>query len=145
MNKLSLRLKPEMSEIRSLQDEVTRFAEEKGWPSNATYQIALSLDELITNVLSHGRAEGKGEGKLGNIEVSVTADSDSLKISISDDGIAFNPLEDAPLPELDAPVATRAIGGLGVHIVRSTMDEVHYRREGGKNHITLLKKKEKEK
>ena len=143
MNKLSLRLKPEMSEIRSLQDEVTRFAEEKGWPSKATYQIALSLDELITNVLSYGRAEGKG--KLGQIEVSVTADSDSLKISISDDGIAFNPLEDAPPPELDAPVATRAIGGLGVHIVRSTMDEVHYRREDGKNHITLLKKKEKEK
>ena len=51
---------------------------------------------------------------------------------MEDDGAAFDPRE-APLPDLDAPLDQRQAGGLGMHLVRATMDAVEYRREDGRN------------
>ena len=48
-------------------------------------------------------------------------------IEIVDDGPRFDPLEDAPLPDPDAPLEDRPVGGLGVHLVRTMMDEMTYR------------------
>ena len=53
-----------------------------------------------------------------------------------DDGSAFDPRE-APLPNLDAPLEERQAGGLGMHLVRETMDEIDYRREDGRNVLTV--------
>ncbi len=137
MNKLSLRIKPDISEILPMQKEINRFAETEGWSAGVLYQIDLSLDELATNILSYGQTGGQ----VDHIDILITSAPDSVRIEISDNGVAFNPLKDAPIPDLDAPVATRAIGGLGVHIVRTVMDEVHYRREDGKNFLTLVKQR----
>ena len=57
---------------------------------------------------------------------------------VEDDGRPFNPLE-APPPDLVSPVEIRPAGGLGVHIVRSVMETIEYRREGHKNYLVLRK------
>ena len=56
--------------------------------------------------------------------------------TVVDDGEAFDPRE-APPPDLDAPLEERQAGGLGMHLVRATMDEVDYRREDGRNVLTV--------
>ncbi len=58
---------------------------------------------------------------------------------ISDDGVAFDPLK-VPPPDLTADLESRPIGGLGVHFVKTLMDEVAYRREGDRNVLTMRKR-----
>ena len=59
---------------------------------------------------------------------------------LTEAGVAiFNPL-DAPYPKLDLPIEQRPIGGLGVFIVKSVADSVDYRRDGGRNVVTVRKK-----
>jgi serine/threonine-protein kinase RsbW len=58
---------------------------------------------------------------------------------VEDDGRAFNPLE-AAAPNLDASIDERPIGGLGIHLVRSVMTSVEYRRQDGRNVLTMKKK-----
>ena len=66
------------------------------------------------------------------------SDENSLTIEIVDDGRPFDPLTDAPKPDVNAELEDRNIGGLGIHLVRKMMDDVRYRREEGKNHLTLV-------
>jgi len=60
-------------------------------------------------------------------------------LTITDDGMAFNPLAVEP-PDVSLPLDERAIGGLGIHLVRSLFDEVSYRRAVGRNVLTVKKK-----
>ena len=62
-----------------------------------------------------------------------------LAIEIADDGRAFDPLQ-APAPDIGASLQDRAMGGLGIYLVRKTMDTVAYRRQDGRNVVTLTKR-----
>ena len=90
------------------------------------------LEELIINVMTHGSHEG-----LAEIEVTVASSEDLVSIRLSDNGVAFDPLTDAPEPEVTGSVEDRHVGGLGVHLVRTMMDNVSYRRERGRNLFTM--------
>jgi anti-sigma regulatory factor (Ser/Thr protein kinase) len=61
-----------------------------------------------------------------------------LRITIRDKGKEFNPLNRAA-PKLDVPAETRQIGGLGIYLIKQTMDTVRYRREDGYNVLTIEK------
>ncbi len=58
---------------------------------------------------------------------------------VEDDGRAFDPA-DAPLPDLNTSVEKRTVGGLGLHLVRSFVDELSYSRSGERNVLTLVKR-----
>jgi anti-sigma regulatory factor (Ser/Thr protein kinase) len=59
-------------------------------------------------------------------------------MTIEDDGEPFNPLLDAPPPDLDTGAAGRAIGGLGLHMVKQLTRSLTYRREGGRNRVEVV-------
>jgi serine/threonine-protein kinase RsbW len=69
----------------------------------------------------------------------VRLDGDRISAEVEDDGRAFNPLK-APAPDLGAGLDRGTTGGFGLHIVRSLMDAIDYRREGGRNIITMTKR-----
>lgn len=99
--------------------------------------VQLALDEWLANVINHAWSEaGPHRG-----EVTLVLDDGRLVLAIKDDGPAFNPLERAA-PDLDSPLEERAIGGLGIHLIRSMMDEVRYARNQGQNVLTLVKRLE---
>ena len=98
------------------------------------FKVNLVLDELSVNIVNYG-------GEASEIEVSLAADADEVRVEIADDGRPFDPLNDAMEPDLDAPLEDRAIGGLGIHLVREMMDELHYSREDGKNRLAMVKRK----
>lgn len=120
-------------------DEMIEFilsaAKEKADDKRFLNQMRLVAEEALVNVISY--AYGDRCGDIG-IE-TVLADDGSLKIEVSDDGIAFNPLEKDE-PDLDAPIEERQIGGLGIFMINEIMDDVSYRRENDRNILTLLKK-----
>jgi serine/threonine-protein kinase RsbW len=60
----------------------------------------------------------------------------ALTATVSDDGRPFDPLSQ-PSPDIHAPLEDRTIGGLGIHLIRSMMDAVEYRRADGRNHLTF--------
>ena len=96
----------------------------------------LVLEELGLNVMDYGYDDGIHE-----FEIVLTSEPDTLTIEIIDDGRPFDPLSDTPPPVLEGSIEDRPIGGLGVHLVRELMDELHYRREQGRNHLTLATRK----
>ena len=129
---LSLTLRNHASEVSRLVDRLEAFGAEAGLPPDVTFRLTLSLDEIVCNVIRHGFDDDAEHQILVTVDVSdgvVTA-------AVVDDGTAFDPRE-APLPDLDAPLDQRQPGGLGMHLVRTTMDEVDYRREDGRNVLTV--------
>jgi serine/threonine-protein kinase RsbW len=91
----------------------------------------LALEELVANVFEHGAG--------GEVMVRIVCDGTKLEAEVVDSGPAFNPLAAAD-PDVQAGIDERPIGGLGVFLVKSLMDRVHYRRSEGHNHVHLTKR-----
>ncbi|HXW06422.1 MAG TPA: ATP-binding protein [Vicinamibacterales bacterium] len=96
----------------------------------------LALDEVVTNVIRYAHED---DGRQHPIVVRLALEGDVLTAQVEDDGRAFNPLE-APTPDTGAGIDQRPVGGLGLHLVRSVMSSVEYRREDGRNVLTLKRK-----
>ena len=112
--------------------EIVTLGEKEGWPPKLVYTVNLVLEELEVNALTHGRASG-----LEEYEITIDSQPDSVVVELSDDGPPFNPLTDAPVPDLDSPLESRPIGGLGIYLIKTMVDEISYRRETDRNYLTL--------
>jgi anti-sigma regulatory factor (Ser/Thr protein kinase) len=132
--KLSVTLTNQLAEIERLAGTVEEFAQQQQLPTKAIFEINLSLDELLTNIMSYAYDDRQPHAIL----VTLAVEPGHVAIALEDDGRPYDPFT-APVPELDRPLEDRAIGGLGVHFVRNLMDAWEYRREGNRN-IVLLKK-----
>ena len=122
-----------------IQGTVGELGQREAWPESLTFKVNLVLEELGLNFLSYG---GRGSDRQPEIEIVLKSDDDTLTIEILDDGNPFNPLQDAKDPNIDSPLEARSIGGLGVHLVRSLMDDLSYQRTAGKNRLTMVAKRE---
>jgi anti-sigma regulatory factor (Ser/Thr protein kinase) len=132
--KLSLKVEPRAEELDTITVAVEEFGDAEQWPPDLIFRVNLVLEEVGLNIINHGRTDD-----LHEIEITVTSKPESLTIEIVDNGLPFDPRKDAPEPDVDAGVAERPIGGLGVYLVRTMMDELRYRREGDRNYLTLVK------
>ena len=122
------------SEIGRVGRLVEAFGEAHRLSPDLMFKVNLALDEIITNIVLHGYEDEDDH----RIRLSLDLRDDRLTIEVEDDGRAFDPLSVAP-PDLEQAVEERAIGGLGLHIVRSIMDGVEYKREGGRNLLVMKK------
>ena len=133
---LILTLKNDLAELARIAEAVEMHGKSRGWPARWVMNVNLSLDELITNIVSYGYRDSAEH----EILVTLTEKDGALVVVLEDDGIAFDPLSAAPEPELEAGVEERRIGGLGVYFVKSLMDEVAYERRAGRNRLTLVQR-----
>ena len=123
--------------IPPLSDAISEFLSTQGVADAIGMRVSLCLDELLTNTILYGYAD-QGPHEI-TVEVAVT--SGVLRLDIIDDATPFDPTEEAPEPDLDSPLEDRRIGGLGVHLVRSFVDEMVYVRDPqGRNHLSLRKR-----
>ncbi|HSI13799.1 MAG TPA: ATP-binding protein [Chthoniobacter sp.] len=132
---ITVRLSADLREVDRLNRVIRQFGDLHEVPSRVLYAVNLALDEVVTNVVRHGFDDAKDQEVVARLSVV----AGEVSTEVSDGGRAFNPLEAAP-PNLDAPLSERTLGGLGIHLVRSLMDSVEYRRDGGKNVLTLRKR-----
>lgn len=132
---MELKLKNDLSELHHLSAEAEAFARQHNLDETETYNLLLVLEEVITNIISYGYTDDAAHG----ITVTITLDNRELTLLITDDAREFNPLETA-MPDLDAPIDERPIGGLGIALFRSIMDSVEYRRANDRNILTLKRK-----
>lgn len=134
--KLSLRMAASVEELSRIDAAIEAFARREGWSSELEFQIKLVIEELAINIVKHGAAEGEAA------VIELVSDPDRVTIEISDGGPPFDPLTDAPPPDTDSEIEDRPVGGLGVYLVRTMTDEASYRREGGRNCLTLVKRRD---
>lgn len=130
---LSLKIETSHDELDRITAAIEDFGEQENWSPALLFRVNLVLEELGLNVMDYGYDDG-----LHEFEIILTSEPDVLTIEIIDDGRPFDPLSDTPPPVLDGSIEDRPVGGLGVHLVRELMDELHYRREQDRNHLTLI-------
>ncbi len=129
-----LKIAPNHEQLELIPAAVEEFAERDNWPPDLVFKLNLVLEELGVNIVNYS-------GATGDIEISLASDSERVTVEITDDGRPFNPLIDQESPDVSAPLGDRPIGGLGIHLVRSMMDEMRYSREDGRNKLAISKRK----
>ena len=112
-----------------------RLCADHGLAVEDRFAMELVLDELVSNVMRHAGLSASDE-----IEVTFTLDEDRWGIVVSDPAAAFDPLS-LETPELGAPLEERPRGGLGVYLVRRWVDSIDYRREAGRNVVTVQRER----
>jgi len=131
----AITLSAEHGELTRLQAFADEFAYGCGLPDDERSRLLVILEELFTNAVTHGHGPHSADG---NITVALGWRTGRLRISFVDAGPPFDPLAFGA-PDLDAAGEERPIGGLGIHLVRSLVDQARYRREGGRNHLHLVR------
>jgi anti-sigma regulatory factor (Ser/Thr protein kinase) len=91
---------------------------------------------VFVNVASYAYGEGSGGVTL---DIGFDKVNRNVTFRLIDQGIPFDPLQKAD-PDITLSIEERQIGGLGIFIVKKTMDTVHYAYENGKNILTMIKK-----
>ena len=132
---LTLMLVNQPKEIERACTAVEDFAAAQHLSQEVGYALALTLDEVVANVIRHGYDDTDEHV----IRVRLWLEDDLLTMQVGDDGRPFNPLL-APEPDLERPIEQRPVGGLGIHIIRTMMDDIEYRRTNGQNLLTLRKR-----
>jgi sigma-B regulation protein RsbU (phosphoserine phosphatase) len=124
----------ELGEIDRVNDAFNEFAKQCDIPMPVSLKVNLVFNELLNNVISYAY----GDEEEHSIKVIMERSGERLSISISDDGLPFNPFtrED---PDTTLSLEDREIGGLGIHLVKKTMDEATYQRRHNRNIVTLIK------
>jgi serine/threonine-protein kinase RsbW len=133
-HKYSFKLRSDLSELRILNQHLNQFGLISGLSQACITDVNICLDELFTNIASYGFIDDLEH----SIRFTIILDDKVLTLTIEDDGIHFNPLEKKE-PEIPADLIDVKIGGLGIHIVRKLMDDIHYERKQDKNKLTLKK------
>jgi anti-sigma regulatory factor (Ser/Thr protein kinase) len=104
-------------------------------PDEAVLELRLVAEELLTNVAAYGHEDADEHW----VSVELALQGSDVTLRFVDDGRPFDPLGATP-PDLTAPVEDRPVGGLGVHLVRSLVDQATYERVAGQNVLTLRKR-----
>ena len=131
---LELTLLNRRSEIARLQDRLEAFALQHGLPPKVLHEVQLALEEHLTNVVNYAFKD-RGEHQ---IKVCVQLRNSELRIDVEDDGVPFDPLKHQA-PDLSLPIEEKPVGGLGIHMMRKSMDRLEYRRASGRNILVMTK------
>ena len=136
--RLALKMPPELGEMPRIDAEIQAFGKAEGWPAELEYQIKLAFEEVVINVVNYGF---KTRVEDSEIDIEILSNAEEVRMVIRDNGRAFDPLTEAPEPDLESEIPDRPIGGLGIYLVCKLMDTVEYRREDDWNCLFIGKRR----
>ena len=129
---VSVELPADVDELPAVFEAVEEFGERAGWSMAFVLQAQLVLEEMMLNVMHHS-------GATDPVIMQLASRRGEAEFRIIDNGMPFDPTQGPTLPEQDSSsLMDMAIGGLGIHLVRSMVQDMRYRREDGINHLTLV-------
>lgn len=117
--------------LRAFED----FAREKQLSAAVRQAADLAIEEHLTNILKYGFTDEAEH----TIRLKFQITGEEFAVEISDDATAFDPTQHRT-PDLTVPADKRAIGGLGIHMIRKSMDGVKYARVDGRNVLRMTKR-----
>ena len=133
---LSMAIETRREELGRIAASIEELGRQDDWSADLVFRVNLVLEEVILNIIDYGADEGDPD-----IALDIESEGGSISIVVSDSGRAFDPLTEAPPPDLDSAVSERRVGGLGVHLTKTLMDEVRYSRDAGRNRLSIVTRK----
>ena len=119
---------------------VTAFVDEElealGCPMKAQMQIDIAIDELFGNIAHYAYNPEVGPA---TVRVEVVEDPLSVVVSFIDKGVPYDPLSRED-PDVELSLEERRIGGLGIYMVKKSMDDISYEYKDGQNILRIRKK-----
>lgn len=136
MGTQALTVPAQLDQLAAIRRYVETAGQNAGFDAEAVYNLALAVDEVATNIILHGYEE---HGRTGDIAVTAVPTGDGLQVVMEDTGVAFDPGSRPPpgKEELSKPLEERRIGGLGIYLAMSSVDDFQYQRVGAINRNTL--------
>jgi anti-sigma regulatory factor (Ser/Thr protein kinase) len=114
---------------------LSAFAARHGVPRRPVTDLAIAIDELVSNVAKYGTRPGAPP----SVWLAFRASGGALEVEIADSGPPFDPLSGGD-PDVSGALDERPIGGLGLHLVRKLADESRYERKDGRNVVRLVRR-----
>ena len=133
-----LALPARIEHLPALLEVVRSAAASSGLSHRKALHMELAADEALTNVINYAYGEGQGE-----VEIACKEDENFFALEIVDRGVPFDVLS-MEEPDVKADVGERKVGGLGINLIKALVEDVEYRREAGKNVLTLSLSKQPE-
>jgi serine/threonine-protein kinase RsbW len=135
-NTFTLDVPSTTANLALIREFVTRVAAQAGLNDVEVGQLELAVDEACANVIEHAY----GDDKTKQVTVRAIFDEDTLRIHVIDTGKGFDPTQ-VQQQDLKDLIAKRKTGGLGMRLIETLMDEVHYDVEPGRrNELRMVKK-----
>ena len=122
--------------IETVTDFVNEQLEALDCPMKAQMQIDIAIDELFGNIAHYAYNPEIGKA---TVRVEVTEDPLAVVITFIDNGVPYDPLAKAD-PDTTLSAEEREIGGLGIYMVKKSMDDITYEYKDGQNILTIKKK-----
>ena len=122
--------------IGTVTDFVNEQLEALDCPMKAQMQIDIAIDELFGNIAHYAYNPDVGNA---TVRVEVTEEPLAVIITFIDGGVPYDPLAAAD-PDITLSAEERQLGGLGIYMVKKSMDEITYEYKDGKNILSIKKK-----
>ena len=133
-NSRSIKLTNRIDELTRISEFLEESAEIWGLSMPVTMSLNLVLEEAFTNVVQYGYTDEEEHA----IELLMENSNNKLVITLIDDARAYDPTAQSD-PDIQLAAKDRPIGGLGIFLIKKTMDEVRYYRKDEKNHLVMIK------
>ena len=129
-----LRIKAKVENLYDVMAFVDAELEKLDCPMRAQMQIDVAVEELFVNIAHYAYAPGEGDA-----QITVRAADGMVEIEFRDSGVPYDPLAKAD-PDVSLSAEERQIGGLGIFMVKKTMDDMVYHYIDGQNVLKIRKK-----
>ncbi len=136
MNMQELHVDATIENIGKVTEFVDSRLEELGCPLKAQMQIDIAIDELFGNIAHYAYNPDVGPA---TVRVEVTEEPVAVIITFIDQGVPYDPLAKAD-PDVGLSLEEREAGGLGIFMVKKTMDEISYEYREGQNILKIKKR-----
>jgi anti-sigma regulatory factor (Ser/Thr protein kinase) len=133
--RLDLTIANSIEELDGLLGRAAEFARGAGLSDTAVFGLQLVIEEAVVNVIRYAYPGDERH----EIELHMEVGEAEVRVEVVDAGAAFDPTR-IPPADVTAPIDERPIGGLGMHLIRATMDQVGYHRHDGRNHLAMTKR-----
>ena len=120
----------DMGSLPAIMEAAEQSAKECGCTQKQTMDILLAVEELAVNIINYAYCSSGG-----SIEMTLHKDNGKIILNLSDSGQEFNPLE-TEKPNITSSLDEREFGGLGIYLVKQTVQSLEYQRKDDKNIVT---------
>lgn len=137
---LELTINNEVGEMEALAPFVEEMGNEFALDMAFILEVQLVLDEAVSNVINYAYSDCTGKPICLQADmVEATNGHRQLVIRMIDQGVAFDPITNAPVVDGTQTIEERPVGGLGIFLIQQIMDEVRYSRVDNQNILTMIK------
>ena len=137
-NTYQLHIPAESEKLPEVLSFLDRYLEEKGCSIRTQMQLDVAIEEVFVNIAHYAYPKNPGGAEMTMSFEQDSSGRDLVRIVFRDRGIPFDPLQHVD-PDITLPAIERQIGGLGIFMVKKSMDEVYYTRENDHNVLTIIK------